>query len=473
MKSFGDFSVPAYSKIFRLIMFVLIWCVGYTYGYNAITLTYPCSDTLYNGVPSSISVSYSNDDTLSGFYTGFKIWSPDGAIWNWNDVNGYGQGGLDSGKAFILLNDEGRMSSPNEVWDLTGLVVNEYEMDNISPDVFSVSGEANSGGLPPGQNINEFSFHFIPNGGLIEAPKTICIDSVFVPPSGSFIFNTASGPTVPLVSWVDGGMCFVVSPLRNCGPSFDQNLVNISTNHCYNVQHDFQATWDENCNNIEVELLSNNGLGGLSVIAYEGSGHISYSPSGEDIGDTVQIVIGLVQCPEIVISTLTFEIEVTGIPPLMLIGNSYNQVGIGNLFQKDDILAQEDDICDTYYFLITSGPGSIDLQSGLYTLIPTLEDIGEHWIVIEATDSYESRVDSFHLTIIEESNMPGNASCGDGVNVGDAVSIVNYVFRNGYTPPIVNWADANGDCQINIGDAVYLINYIFRGGAAPLTGCVN
>jgi len=27
----------------------------------------------------------------------------------------------------------------------------------------------------------------------------------------------------------------------------------------------------------------------------------------------------------------------------------------------------------------------------------------------------------------------------------------------------------NGDCQVNVGDAVYLINYVFKGGPAPAT----
>ena len=56
--------------------------------------------------------------------------------------------------------------------------------------------------------------------------------------------------------------------------------------------------------------------------------------------------------------------------------------------------------------------------------------------------------------------------CGDG-NVGDAVSIINYVFKGGPAPNPIGAADANGDTQINVGDAVWIVNYVFRGGPKP------
>jgi hypothetical protein len=62
--------------------------------------------------------------------------------------------------------------------------------------------------------------------------------------------------------------------------------------------------------------------------------------------------------------------------------------------------------------------------------------------------------------------------CGDinddgNINVGDAVYLVNYIFRGGPPPPHPQAANVNCDGATNIGDAVYLINYIFRGGPVP------
>lgn len=71
-------------------------------------------------------------------------------------------------------------------------------------------------------------------------------------------------------------------------------------------------------------------------------------------------------------------------------------------------------------------------------------------------------------------SQAGTFVCGDanhdgGVNVGDAVFIIGYVFRGGPPPTPLQAADVNNDAKINIGDAVYLIGYIFRGG--PLPNC--
>jgi len=59
---------------------------------------------------------------------------------------------------------------------------------------------------------------------------------------------------------------------------------------------------------------------------------------------------------------------------------------------------------------------------------------------------------------------------GDGViNIGDAVYVVNYVFKSGPAPDPESKGDANCDLAVNVGDAVYIVNYVFKGGPAP--GC--
>ncbi len=67
--------------------------------------------------------------------------------------------------------------------------------------------------------------------------------------------------------------------------------------------------------------------------------------------------------------------------------------------------------------------------------------------------------------------LPGDANNDLQINIGDAVHIINYIFKGG--PPPAPYGicsgDPNGDCVCNIGDAVYLINYIFKGGPAPVS----
>ena len=61
---------------------------------------------------------------------------------------------------------------------------------------------------------------------------------------------------------------------------------------------------------------------------------------------------------------------------------------------------------------------------------------------------------------------------GDGdTNVGDAVYIINYVFKGGPAPVPLCAGDSNGDGDTNVGDAVHLINYVFKGGPPPAADC--
>lgn len=64
--------------------------------------------------------------------------------------------------------------------------------------------------------------------------------------------------------------------------------------------------------------------------------------------------------------------------------------------------------------------------------------------------------------------LAGDANHDGTINVGDAVYVVNYVFRGGPPPVPMESGDANGDGTVNVGDAVYLINYIFKDGPPPV-----
>ena len=72
------------------------------------------------------------------------------------------------------------------------------------------------------------------------------------------------------------------------------------------------------------------------------------------------------------------------------------------------------------------------------------------------------------VSLIPGGFVAGDANCDGDPNVGDAVYIINYVFKGGPAPIPYLAGNANGDAEVNVGDAVYMINYIFKGGPPPV-----
>ncbi|MEE9442854.1 MAG: M28 family peptidase [candidate division Zixibacteria bacterium] len=84
--------------------------------------------------------------------------------------------------------------------------------------------------------------------------------------------------------------------------------------------------------------------------------------------------------------------------------------------------------------------------------------------VSDITGSWQERTYEMNFEYID-----GDANGDDNVNVGDAVFLINHVFKQGPAPyPLIS-GDANCDDDVNVGDAVYIINHVFKGGPEP--GC--
>lgn len=114
-------------------------------------------------------------------------------------------------------------------------------------------------------------------------------------------------------------------------------------------------------------------------------------------------------------------------------------------------------------------------------VIPTIFDDCNHNGIPDSTDIAEgASLDTNSDSIPDECEFYGGEPpcpvCGDangdgGVNIGDAVFLINHVFKNGLEPNPKCAGDANGDSNVNVGDAVYLINHVFKGGPAPNLNC--
>lgn len=69
------------------------------------------------------------------------------------------------------------------------------------------------------------------------------------------------------------------------------------------------------------------------------------------------------------------------------------------------------------------------------------------------------------------SAMCGEANGDGSLNVGDAIFVINYVFKNGPAAVPECAGDANGDTHVNVADAVFVINYVFKNGPIPQECC--
>jgi subtilisin family serine protease len=101
---------------------------------------------------------------------------------------------------------------------------------------------------------------------------------------------------------------------------------------------------------------------------------------------------------------------------------------------------------------------------------------GLGWVRFDTTtlSSYTFKVDNRFAAYLPDYRSfrafvgrRGDANADGEVNAGDAVFLINRVFKSGPPPPCDYNGDANNDTQINVGDVVYLINFIFRSGPPP------
>lgn len=114
-------------------------------------------------------------------------------------------------------------------------------------------------------------------------------------------------------------------------------------------------------------------------------------------------------------------------------------------------------------------------------------DVGDYHRLIEpGTYDIEFTAEGYDTLIVNDILVTENTStrldvsllvplpyiCGDAnndstFNIGDAVFIINLVFKSGLPPANPEAADANSDGNVNVGDAVFIITNVFKGGPLP------
>lgn len=162
-------------------------------------------DTIIVGTEYEIRLFIENDVTWGAMQYGIQIYSPDGATWAYTFYpSGYGS------SQYVYVIPGSRMDPPETVWDMTGLLITEQNIDGVSPDSMLFGGLAMNNGLPPGDYEPMMSLHVgITSPATSGAVGTLCIDSSFIPPSGTFLFSDVSGTTYPIS--IAGPYCWPIT----------------------------------------------------------------------------------------------------------------------------------------------------------------------------------------------------------------------------------------------------------------------
>jgi hypothetical protein len=117
--------------------------------------------------------------------------------------------------------------------------------------------------------------------------------------------------------------------------------------------------------------------------------------------------------------------------------------------------------------VISGGGGSS--SAGGFKLSGTLGQLAAGTSTAGAYDLNHGFWQNFDLSDCD--CVPGDPNNDHTIDVGDAVFVINFIWREGPFPipyPVCS-GDTQADCFVNVGDAVFIINFIWREGPYPVS----
>jgi hypothetical protein len=372
-------------------------------------------DTLWMGEAATLDIYLANSYALGGMSLGFQCWSPDGALWAWNNVGGYG---TNTGCVTLVPNsriDPNGDGSAMDVFDMTGMLVTEQNYNTTGRDTIMCGGVSLMASMATGPLQHMYSYHIIPNLANPDDVKTLCFDSCFVPPSGAFVFvNTTGQAAPPTTLWMSGeipysqgGRCYPVKKRPNFCPIWDDGLEdNGDVNHCGQVCIDLSAT-DPEGNDI-MFAGSHDGAGNLVVTDHgDGTCTVCYTPDPNEVCNTITIVIDVWDAfhPQGTCDPWIITKHVSNTPPVIDCGDFDNPVGKGNQLDKTDITCTDADACDNPWCFVKSVTPTPDGPYGMtgcdFWFATTQADGGfTYTFEVCCTDGFDTSCCTFEVEVL-------------------------------------------------------------------------
>ncbi|MFW9769982.1 MAG: FlgD immunoglobulin-like domain containing protein, partial [Candidatus Thorarchaeota archaeon] len=465
---------------------IALFSFGYVHSANYVDVGVSFGDTILVDQAGQFIVSVENDAKLGGISLGFHIYSPDGATFVLNSVASQFAPATPNGSTNFTGVPGSRWMSGAAVdgscWDLGGTLVN----DNLSPAQILIGGAALGGGLDAGGLEPMLELHFTAGGVQDPDVRTLCIDSMFYPPAGQFIFDPGGVPATNLP------LCLPVIELPDLCPEWDAGLPTTMTiSHCNAGQVTLSAT-DPEGYDVYYYLVGVTGGSGTAMVG-EQSGVVTYTPDPADIGQAITIEVEATdpvnQQGGCVGSTWTLDVSVTNTAPVIDCGASYNMVAGGNTLFKSDISATDADACDVLSFSIVNvtpvpvGTYSIDAGTGAVTFAADDTDNGILYLfTVEVTDGYTTATCSFEVDVLPvefwEVQIEKTHQTIQGHFVDVDVSMTRgseifggFDFLIGYDPSALAFTEAHlGDDLVQCGWEYFTYRYSWNGncgGACP------
>jgi hypothetical protein len=110
-----------------------------------------------------------------------------------------------------------------------------------------------------------------------------------------------------------------------------------------------------------------------------------------------------------------------------------------------------------------------DIYDTSFTVPDQLTDAILYYWRVRALDEvgHQSSWQEHPFQFLVSSFICGDANSDGVVELGDAVHVLNYLFKDGPAPAPLEAGDVNLDDVIDVADAVYILNYLFKGGPPP------